>query len=451
MVSALRDVLLTLHDDFLDDVQKVLDEVNLPDTATKIPVDAAIQQFRNDRDIMLGLISQDRFPGLPFHAIEELKGQIEGARNEFTQIIPKNDVSNRATRLVNHLIQLHYHVFLYNLDGRSQRFVTYQQKLEDISKIEEQLRRLSSEWEDKIGKLASVENIQANANDVSKNLSEIHTRANQAVKELQSTLVQGKETQNQIAAILASVGREEQTTKQQSESAKNDAARIDALKNDIQEFHEEIDGYRKNISDTTRQAREAVEKNNAEKEELIVNLQKLENDIKDRLQKATGISLFHTFDDRMRSLRFGKRFWAFSVFLFLACTLGVTVYILSTTTTLDIFLYVKISMAIPLAYGIVFCTQQYSRERRLEEEYAFKSNVSISLTPYRELVETLVAEGKPEEQSKYANFVIDTISEVFRPPDREIFETKQKGIRIGSSTMKQLTALIEAIANTLKK
>jgi hypothetical protein len=63
--------------------------------------------------------------------------------------------------------------------------------------------------------------------------------------------------------------------------------------------------------------------------------------------------------------------------------------------------YLKLSLSLPLIYAITFCTVQYSRERKLEEEYAFKSNISVSLDPYRELVEKLVDKQQPQDREKF--------------------------------------------------
>ena len=57
---------------------------------------------------------------------------------------------------------------------------------------------------------------------------------------------------------------------------------------------------------------------------------------------------------------------------------------------IDTIFYLTISMALPLIYATPFFNLQYSRERRLAEEYASKSNISISLIPYKDLVEKLV-------------------------------------------------------------
>src|SRR5438445_13830554 len=93
------------------------------------------------------------------------------------------------------------------------------------------------------------------------------------------------------------------------------------------------------------------------------------------------------------------------------------------TKNLDTIFYLKLSMAIPLIYAITFCNLQYSRERRLEEEYAFKANISISLVPYKDLVEKLVNKSNPAEIEKFATFIIESVSKVFTSPTSKIFDS----------------------------
>jgi hypothetical protein len=96
-----------------------------------------------------------------------------------------------------------------------------------------------------------------------------------------------------------------------------------------------------------------------------------------------------------------KRYWAGALVLLVLASLGVTYFVISTHTQFDVAFYLKLSLSLPLIYAITFCTVQYSRERKLEEEYAFKSNISVSLDPYRELVEKLVDKQQPQDREKF--------------------------------------------------
>ncbi len=76
--------------------------------------------------------------------------------------------------------------------------------------------------------------------------------------------------------------------------------------------------------------------------------------------------------------------------------------------------------------AITFCTIQYSRERRLEEEYAFKASISVSLTPYRELVLSILEKDATVDKGKYTDFVIDSVKNVFTSPTDRVFEGEKK-------------------------
>jgi hypothetical protein len=104
------------------------------------------------------------------------------------------------------------------------------------------------------------------------------------------------------------------------------------------------------------------------------------------------------------------------------CVSGLFIWSLQFVQVYNAAFYLKLSVSIPLIYAIAFCNLQYSRERKLEEEYAFKSSVSISLDPYQRLVGTLVDKANPEELSKYTAFIIQSVSRVFTSPTEPIFE-----------------------------
>ncbi|MGB9257822.1 MAG: hypothetical protein WCC25_23510, partial [Candidatus Korobacteraceae bacterium] len=97
-----------------------------------------------------------------------------------------------------------------------------------------------------------------------------------------------------------------------------------------------------------------------------------------------------------------------------------------------------------------FCTVQYGRERRAEEEYAFKSNISISIDPYQDLVKKIIDINDPKEKEKYTTFVVDSITKVFTSPTDNIFSSHQKDPRISNRLLKQLAEIVGAFTREVK-
>jgi hypothetical protein len=159
--------------------------------------------------------------------------------------------------------------------------------------------------------------------------------------------------------------------------------------------------------------------------ETGIGLGELEGRIRESIERATGYTLFHSFQKRQLDIARSKRLWGYALGALVAISLiasGFFIWSLQFVQAYNAAFYLKLSISVPLMYAIAFCNVQYSRERRLEEECAFKSNISISLEPYQKLVEKLVDKTKPEEQAKYTAFVIDSVSRVFTSPTERIFE-----------------------------
>lgn len=197
---------------------------------------------------------------------------------------------------------------------------------------------------------------------------------------------------------------------------------------------------------------ETIEKNNEETAALTVELGKLQDQIREQIQQATGFRLFGAFQARQNEIVKSRNRWSYAILVLVAVAAGATIWIAHEAQTYkvtDIALWIKLSLTIPLAYLITFCTVQYSRERRLEEEYAFKSAISVSLNPYRDLIRSMLEKDGALEQGKYTQFVIDSVTNVFTPPTDKVFES-EKHHAFPKKAIKEAAELVGTIAKAAK-
>jgi chromosome segregation ATPase len=197
-----------------------------------------------------------------------------------------------------------------------------------------------------------------------------------------------------------------------------------------------------------------IQASDAEAKRLVSQLDELEGRIKDSIDKATGYTLFHSFQKRQLDIADSKRFWGYmlgALVLVSLCASGVFIWSLQYVHEYNAAFFLKLSISIPLIYGIAFCNVQYARERRLEEEYAFKSNISISLDPYQKLVAGSVDKTKPEELAKYTAFLIDSVNRVFTSPTERIFEDHSADKTSAEKLIKALGGFIDPLVKALKK
>lgn len=210
----------------------------------------------------------------------------------------------------------------------------------------------------------------------------------------------------------------------------------------ISQTREKIDALEKTLQ--TR-SDETIGENQEKTAQLLADLDILKGQIKEQIQQATGFTLFGAFQSRQNQVAEAKRIWAYAVAALVLISVGVTSWIAYEAqqyTTHSLAFYVKLSLTIPLAFAITFCALQYSRERRLEEEYAFKASISVSLNPYKDLVQAIIKEDKNAELGKYTEFVIDSVRNVFTSPTDKVFDVVKKAPALSEKAFKQVAEII---------
>jgi len=196
---------------------------------------------------------------------------------------------------------------------------------------------------------------------------------------------------------------------------------------------------------------ETIETNQKKTEVLVDELAKLKDQIREQIQQATGFQLFGAFQSRQNEIAKSKDRWAWAIAALVVISAAVTIWIAHEAQYYSVnsfAFWVKLSLTVPLGFALTFCTVQYSRERRLEEEYAFKSSISVSLNPYRELIQSIVDKGGTD-LSKYTDFVIDSVRNVFTPPTDKVFEREKKS-GLTEKTLKQTAEIIGSVVKAAK-
>jgi hypothetical protein len=193
----------------------------------------------------------------------------------------------------------------------------------------------------------------------------------------------------------------------------------------------------------------------AQYRQLVDELATLETQIKDAIERATGYTLFHAFQRRQQDIQKAKNFWAWALAGCVVVSVGLAVWfverVLPGIAVYDAAFYLKLSFSLPLIYAIAFCNLQYSRERKLEEEYAFKSSVSISLDPYQKLVANLVDKTSTAELAKYTEFIIQSVNRVFTSPTGAVFDGTTSDKNSAEKIIKAMGDFAEPLVRGLTK
>ncbi|MCO6434710.1 hypothetical protein, partial [Nitrosomonas nitrosa] len=176
----------------------------------------------------------------------------------------------------------------------------------------------------------------------------------------------------------------------------------------------------------------------------------LQDQIREQLGKANAVRLFATFEQRKNELTWPIRwmFWSSVTATIIVSLVGYWLFLDFKSNPVEYWniLLIKLPIVTPLIFLAVIFYRRYSREKRLQEEYAFKSAVSLSLEAYRELLEKeTIKEG---EKSELVKFLTTSVDKIFTSPSEALHKYPETNEDVVS--LSGLDKLLETILKHLK-
>lgn len=400
-------------------------------------------------DLLRDLIEKKKLIQLPVTIQKSLITALEQIVASQASIISGSDA---VENLVIYVESLNTLIWQYGLHNLSDQVLGYQTKLNQIKQLELEVSQLKKELQSGVKTKEKLDSLFAEISVLKESVVNNHEQSTSYLNQVEKNFQDVAILTQQVSALYTQTQQNDSSITQFRATASQSSAEIQALETKAKAFFAEVAEFTDRIDLVADKAEKTLARNIDDKNTLITELKRLEVQIKDQLEKATGYSLFHSFQTRQVLMVESKNFWLIILAVLLAITLGLAGWLAYTMSgqTLDalgVAFYLKLALTVPLVFAISFSTIQYSRERRLEEEYAFKSNISISLIPYQELVEKLVNTEDEVQRKEYAQFIIGTINKIFTSPTEEIFKDKKsaKGA-IDETAMKSIGQIADLLS-----
>jgi len=274
-----------------------------------------------------------------------------------------------------------------------------------------------------------------NATAVAKVRADLETASSQAMAELSSRKTTADAELTTIQNLGLQVQKFESDAKIMHQAVTDARAKMTDQLTQITAFYGEIEKNRLELTEVGKatqthlaELRDRSEKSVADlldRTNQVVSTNESQIDqIKGHLRKAIGASLFTAFDTRRRHISKASWVWAGLLLLSVGGTIWFAFSFVSHIAELaeknkgDIqwtLVYARLIIVAPLAFLITFTAKRYSSERRAEEEWAFKSAISISLDPFRDLI----ARMKKDEHD--TTFVERLVLEIFDNPAKRLY------------------------------
>lgn len=455
MSDNIRQLLSQLTDEALRNAQRSVEQYGYPKDRGYGDLDFAVKRLQEDRETLNRLLSSRRSDSLSVFFWNELEQTLQHVLNAVQRLISGNDAVSMFTEWSD---KLHDLLYRYRITARREGEIDYEKRraeLIQLTKDAEQALRAAQKYEQRLRELSQqFEQMQQNfqsVNQTTQQTEELYRKTSQSHLEVQNLLQQARDFTQQI-----------QNTQNQ---AQGELSAIKNIQADLQRLFADGNTFRKRIEETINQAQEFTEKYeealqnklfeiDAETEQKFDRVNELIERTEYALRLATGESLFHAFEKRREELFAQRQVWGKLIAVSAVLTVVWIIVALSgwTFAALQdapywVSLIVKTSVGIVPISLFYFSIKQYTHERQMEEEYAYRSALSLSLEPYSDMVrKSLPPDDQGNLQTKHTEFLVESIQRIFTPPTEM---TAAKGDK--ALSLRQLQRLMNLLGDFIAK
>lgn len=330
-------------------------------------------------------------------------------------------------------------------DSAVNRIIELKSKVEEAYKISEQ-------------SLEKTQNAEVKSLQISKDSEELARRLSR-IESLVGRRKEGVEqTKKDAEAELGKLRIVETEVETSSRSVKAIQAQLEA-------FAETTSNHVANMRRVEEEIHAAVGINNKQKEDFLVELEKVRQQADDTLQRSSAGSLYSAYDKRRADLASkvdaGRTSLAIVGTLTVIAAVGIWVASSILKWPITEQYLAKIGILSPFVFLVWFFTVQYNRERLLEEEYASKASMSLSYPAFKEDLINLTRSSDDAVKAQAVTAAIEMSKEIFTDPLRILkgSEDRKKSIPekagspddVATDVANKVSGLLQATTNLIDK
>jgi hypothetical protein len=384
---------------------------------------------------------------------------LSGAPKKFIKIstsTERTNIVNYLTRIdtyfetpTNYLTQFEALKILlrgYNLRSFSERQIEFekeieetrkiklqlQQELVEVKKIKESIEESNTTIEDKI------EESTNKLTEIESQLVEINKRKDELIEQSESL----EEVNTELSEIKEKASENlESITSSMTESKSNEKL-ITSFANKVQERDKRLDELEQNIKDNNIKLTEYENERVSiltESKELIESAKKALN-----YKTAEGISASFQSQYNKADDIWIVGGWITAAVICLLGTIGLGLWILQTAPDQIGLLIGRISLLPLPIIGAVFCANQYTKQKNIIEDYAYKMVLSKAIVGFSEQLK----KNGSETNEEYIHYIKTALEEIHKDPLRK--REKNKESKNETPGLKDLVEVAEKIVKMSK-
>jgi hypothetical protein len=279
-----------------------------------------------------------------------------------------------------------------------------------LSKLEERVQ-LTMEH---IDKRAGI------ANTTIKQLNDKIADLNQLIAQKQQEFGTLQNNQNQSNNLLNNITNVNKNAEAHNNAIEQIKTKCNTILTDLEKKQEKVSQQQNDIDKQIELANSTLQEFDANSKEKIDSIQSGYDSVSanvEEVRKMMGYiadgTLSHSFNKRKDNIKRSEKLWMWvslgTLALLIAWVCVVFIWLSANTGIVWADILINGIKATPLAFAFGFSLTEYSKERNLLEEYAFREAVAVTLTAYLEQLNG----DNTEEQKK---LLINTVEKLYTKP-----------------------------------
>lgn len=364
----------------------------------------------------------------------------ENIKNNLNQLFQHLHNRNHAY-VVSHIEQLKSLLRIWNIRIDKRTLDGYNEELERTREIK-----------------ANLDNDFVDIQLLLKNVNDIYQDIQDSKSKLEITIEDLKKKQENLKSVLAEEEEELTTIKKYVNQSITNEQTISQNLEDTNRHKKTFDEFVAKISEReeilqkqaeqTEKYNEALNNYSAEYTNKLEEAQHLIQTAKEALHFKNAQGLSAAFSTQLDETRkwWKTGLWILGAILFLAITIFIGAWIIfgwgidtanSTDNQLLLNLIGRLSMVPFTITGAIFCANQYTKQKNLIEDYAYKTTIAKSIIAFSEELRT-------KDPERYAEYISTILKEIHQDPLRKRGKNSDE-----FSLDKESTGLIEKLITTL--
>lgn len=335
----------------------------------------------------------------------------------------------------------------YNIRNSSERLIEFEKEIEEVKEVKTQLQQVLIESKE------LKENINSNNLSIEEKLIKSNYRLQEIKKELdqllihKDELIKESERLEEINQELDSIKDEatenlDKITKSLNESKSNEKlitsfgdkvlereSRLDTLEQRTQKYYAKLDEYEE------------------ERKVIMEKAIQLINSSKKALNYTTAEGISASFQSQYEKADnkwvFGS--WIFGAVICLVLTVILGIWVLEASSGNINILIGRISLLPLPIIGTVFCANQYTKQKNIIEDYAYKMVLSKAIVGFSEQLK----KNGTDDNKEYVHYIKTALEEIHKDPLRKR-ESRRSSNNSKESNLNELVEVAEKIIKITK-